>query len=90
MTAFTLGGAIWLLCGVALMAFIWKIGLGLLKGMSSLLPPPPPSGEMRKVDVRYRCTVCGVEIRMTQAPDEDPPAPKHCMEEMVVMAPRFE
>jgi hypothetical protein len=90
MIAITLGRIIWLFFGLLLMVGIWKIGLGLLKGMSSLLPPPPPSGEMRKIDVRYRCTVCGVEIRMTMAPDEDPPPPKHCMEEMVVMAPRFE
>jgi hypothetical protein len=34
------------------------------------------------VSRRYRCTSCGVELKMTAAPDEDPPPPRHCMEEM--------
>jgi hypothetical protein len=53
-------------------------------------PPPPPAGEMRKVNVKYRCTVCGLELKMMLAPDEDPPPPKHCLEDMVVVAPLFE
>jgi hypothetical protein len=31
--------------------------------------------------------VCGVELRMTMAPDEDPPPPRHCMEDMEFVAP---
>jgi hypothetical protein len=67
--------------------FIWKVGLAMLRSMTSLMPPPPPAGEMRRINVRYRCDVCGVELRLTMAPDEDPPPPKHCTEEMIVVAP---
>ena len=45
---------------------------------------------MRKINVRYRCGVCGLEIRLTMAPDEDPPPPKHCLEDMDLVAPIFE
>jgi hypothetical protein len=55
--------------------------------MTSTLPPPPPSGEMRRINVRYRCSSCGTELRMTMAPDQDPPPPKHCLEEMDLIAP---
>jgi hypothetical protein len=48
------------------------------------------AGEMRKVNVKYRCTVCGLELKMMLAPDEDPPPPRHCLEDMVVVAPLFE
>jgi hypothetical protein len=37
---------------------------------------------MRRVSLRYRCTSCGVELKVTIAPDEDPEPPRHCMDEM--------
>ena len=82
-----LGKIIWVLFGVALFYFIWKIGLGMLRGMTSTLPPPPPPGEMRRINVRYRCSSCGTELRMTMAPDQDPPPPRHCLEDMDLVAP---
>lgn len=81
------GYILWFLCGVVLFRFIWKVGLGMLRGMSSPLPAPPPTGEMRRINVRYRCGVCGVELRMVMAPDEDPPPPRHCLEDMDLVAP---
>lgn len=81
------GTYVWVGIGIVLMYFIWKVGLGMLRSMTSSMPPPPPSGEMRKINVRYRCSVCGTELRMVMAPDEDPPPPKHCMEDMDLMAP---
>ena len=45
---------------------------------------------MRKINVRYQCTVCGTELRMVLAPDEDPPPPKHCLEDMIVVAPLYD
>ena len=77
---------VWVLIGAVIFRLTWKVGFGMLKSMTSTLPPPPPSGEMRRINVRYRCSVCGVELRMTMAPDEDPPPPKHCMEDMELMA----
>ena len=78
---------VWVGVGLALVWLIWKVGLGMLRSMTSSLPPPPPSGEMRRINVRYRCTVCGMELKLTLAPDQDPPPPKHCLEEMQLVAP---
>ena len=82
------GTIVWVAIGFALVWFIWKIGLGMLRSMTSSLPPPPPSGEMRRINVRYRCGVCGVELRLTMAPDEQPPPPRHCMEDMELIVPK--
>ena len=84
------GAVIWFAIGGLLFFFIWKVGLAMLKSMTMATPPPLPAGEMRRINVRYRCGVCGVELRMVMAPDEDPPPPKHCLEEMEFVAPIFE
>ena len=81
---------LWVLGGLVIGYVLWKTGVGMLRSFTSPLPPPPPAGEMRKVNVRYRCTVCGLEIKLTLAPDEDPPPPRHCMEDMVVQAPLYD
>ena len=81
------GTIVWVGIGLALVWFIWKVGLGMLRSMTSSLPPSPPSGEMRRINVRYRCSVCGMELKLTLAPDQDPPPPKHCLEEMQFVAP---
>jgi hypothetical protein len=86
----SLSAVVWALVGLVIAYVVWKTGIALLRSMSSPLPPPPPAGEMRRVNVRYRCDVCGMELRMTMAPDEDPPAPTHCLEEMVLVAPVME
>ncbi len=82
------------------MPVFWKVGLGLLfayvvlrlgfwflRGLANPLPEPPPAGEMRRVNLRYRCSICGVEVRMTAAPDEEPEPPRHCLEDMELVAP---
>ncbi len=84
------GTIIWVGCGILIGVFLWKTGIGLLRSMTTPLPPPPPPGEMRRVNVRYRCSVCGLEIKLTLAPDEDPPPPKHCLEDMSIVAPLYE
>ena len=84
------GTIIWWAGGGLLLLGIWKAGLAMLKSMTSPTPAPPPPGEMRRINVRYRCGVCGVELKMTMAPDEDPPPPKHCLEDMDMIAPVIE
>ena len=83
----SIGTIIWFLLGIILFRGIWKIGLGMLKSMTSTLPAPPPAGEMRRINVRYRCGVCGVELRVVMAPAQDPPPPRHCLEDMDFVAP---
>ena len=81
---------LWVLGGVVLGVVLWKAGIGMLRSVTRPLPPPPPAGEMRKINARYRCDVCGVELKMTMAPDDDPPPPKHCLEDMVEVAPLYD
>jgi hypothetical protein len=64
-----------------------RLGLMMLGGLARPVPEPPPAGELRKVKIQYRCTICGAEVRMTVAPDEEPQAPRHCQEDMDLVAP---
>ena len=81
---------LWVLAGLVMGFVIWKTGIALLRSMSSPTPEPPPTGELRRVNRRYRCDVCGVELRLTMAPDEDPPPPRHCLEDMTEIAPLYD
>ena len=72
------------------LAFAWvvlKLGFWFLRGLANPLPGPPPAGEMRRINLRYRCSICGVEVKMTAAPNEEPEPPRHCLEDMELVAP---
>ena len=72
---------------VVVAVLILRIGLAMLRGLAIPVPEPPPAGELRKVKIAYRCSICGAEVRMTIAPDEDPQAPRHCLEDMILITP---
>lgn len=74
---------------VAFMAayLIFRVGMSLLRALATPLPEPPPAGELRKVKITYRCPICGTEVRMTAATDEDPEPPRHCQADMDLIAP---
>lgn len=76
-----------LVVAVAAGGFIFKIGFAMLGGMAQPVPEPPPAGELRKVKIQYRCSICGSELRMTVANDEMPDPPRHCLEDMDLVAP---
>ena len=82
-----MGTVINIVIAVAAFYFIMRFGLKMLGGFSQSVAEPPPPGEMRKVKLNYRCDICGSEARMTMAPDEDPPAPRHCLDDMVLITP---
>lgn len=82
-----MGTVINVIIAIAVFYLIMRTGLKLLAGFSQPMAEPPPPGEMRKVKLNYRCDVCGSEARMTMAPDEDPPAPRHCLEDMRLITP---
>ena len=82
-----LATVIWLIGAIIVTVVVAKVGWGMLRSVTTPLPPPPPAGELRKVDLRYRCSVCGMEIRLTKASEEDPEPPRHCQEEMDLVAP---
>ena len=65
---------------------IFRAGIAVLKGMVRPMPEPPPPGELRRVKLRYRCPVCGMELRVTSAANEEPIPPRHCMDEMDLVA----
>jgi len=90
MFAISVGRVVWIGFGLLLMVILWKTGMAMLTALSAPPAPPPEPGDLRKVNMRYRCDVCGVELRLLLAPDDDPPPPKHCLEEMIVMAPLFD
>ena len=71
-------------------AAVWlmfKIGFTMLGGLAQPVPEPPPAGELRKVKIMFRCSICGTEVRMTTANDEMPEPPRHCLEDMDLVAP---
>ncbi len=72
---------------VAVMMIILRVGIAMLRGLATPLPEPPPPGELRKVKLLYRCSICGTEVRMTTANDEVPEPPRHCLEDMDLVAP---
>lgn len=82
-----MGDVFRVLIAVGVGALILWIGFVMLRGLARPVPEPPPPGELRKVKIAYRCSLCGAEVRMTVAPDEDPQPPRHCQEDMDLVAP---
>jgi uncharacterized protein (DUF58 family) len=86
----------WLLTRASLVALVvaalavlllFKMGFAMLGGLAQPVPEPPPAGELRKVRITYRCSICGTEVRMTVANDEMPDPPRHCLEDMDLVTP---
>ena len=90
------GLAAWLLTRASPLAVIVAVGAGwlifragfaVLGGLARPVPEPPPPGELRKVKIVFRCSICGTEVRMTLANDEMPDPPRHCQEDMELVTP---
>jgi len=79
-------GAGTVVAAVLVGALILRVGWFFLQQFATPPPPPPDPGTLRKVRLTYRCPVCGAEVRMTSAASEDPEPPRHCMEEMELVA----
>ena len=86
----------WLLTKASLVALViaalavwvlFKVGFVMLGGLARPVPEPPPAGELRKVKIMFRCSICGTEVRMTTANDEMPEPPRHCLEDMDLVTP---
>ena len=78
-----------LLIAVVIALVVWRLGLFVLRSIAHA-PEPPAARELRKVNLRYRCSICGAEVKMVQASEELPEPPRHCMEDMDLVAPPFE
>ena len=76
---------------VAIVAFVLIMRFGMCdRGGAGPAPPPPDAGMLRRVNLRYRCSVCLAEVKMVQATEELPVPPRHCQEDMDLVAPPFE
>ena len=75
-----------ILMAIAVAMVLLRMGLAVLRTLATPLPEPPPVGELRKVKLQYRCSLCGTEVRMTVATDESPDPPRHCMDDMELTA----
>ena len=87
----TIGRAVGTVVNIAIavgagLAILW-VGLFFLRAFATPLPEPPPAGELRKVKLTYRCEICGTEVRMTAATTETPDPPRHCQDDMTLVAP---
>jgi hypothetical protein len=82
-----MGLVVHLLIAVLIFVVVLGVGVVILRLLGRGQPQPPPIGEMRKVDLRYRCDLCGAEVRMTLADDEMPEPPRHCQDEMRLVTP---
>ena len=94
-----LGAALWFLTranplavvvAVLAVGLIMAVGYRVLAGFGHPVPEPPPAGELRKVRLMFRCSICGTEVRMTAANDEVPDPPRHCLEDMEMVAPLYD
>ncbi len=74
-----------LLVAIAAFVLIMRIGMMMLGGLAKKYETPEP-GKLRRVNLRYRCSVCYAEVKMVQASEELPPPPRHCQEEMDLVA----
>lgn len=66
---------------------IIRTGVFFLQSFATPPPPPPDPGTLRKVKLVYRCNMCGAEVRMTAAAEEDPEPPRHCADDMQLVTP---
>jgi len=78
-----------LIVAIAAFVLMMRLGMLILGGLARPHPPPDP-GEIRRVNLRYRCSICLTEVKMVQATEEMPMPPRHCQEDMDLVAPTFE
>ena len=70
------------LTAVVTAAVLLRVGVGILRALAAPPAAPPVAGKLRRVKLLYRCELCGTEVRMTTATEENPDPPRHCMENM--------
>ena len=75
---------------VLIVAVLVKLGWVMIGGLAAPIPDPAEAGQLRKVKLLYRCSVCGAEVKMTVAASEDPEPPRHHLEDMDLVAPTIE
>jgi hypothetical protein len=77
--------AIKIIIAVVAFAVIVRLGLVFIRALATPVPEPD-EGELRRVNLKYQCSVCGAQVRMTKAGEDLPPPPRHCMEDMELLS----
>ena len=73
------------ICAVGFLVIL-RVGLFFIRALAA----PVPSfeqGELRRVNLKYQCSICGAEVKMTKAGEDLPPPPRHCLEDMQLVSP---
>jgi hypothetical protein len=84
-----MGFLVKLAIAIVVFVLIMRVGMAIIGGLATPHPPPDP-GIIRRVNLRYRCSICLTEVKMVQATEELPMPPRHCQEDMDLVAPTFE
>ncbi|HEX5587713.1 MAG TPA: hypothetical protein VFZ17_10415 [Acidimicrobiia bacterium] len=74
-----------ILIAVAVAVTLYVIGASMLRKFHVAPPAEPDPDDIKPVNLRFRCIVCGAEVTMTAAQEGDPEAPRHCREDMVLV-----
>lgn len=77
------------LVAVAVFAVLMRVGVMVIAGLARPQPKAEP-GEVRKVNLRYRCSICLTEVKMVAATEDLPPPPRHCLEDMDLITSPYE
>ncbi len=64
-------------------AVVW-LGFVVLRGLARPVDKADEAtaSDVEEEDLRFRCGLCGMEVRVTRSPGEHVKAPRHCREEM--------
>ena len=79
------GTVLRIVLGVAVALTIYVIGASMLRKFQVAPPEEPDPDDIKPVNLQFRCIVCGAEVTMTAAQGDDPEAPRHCREDMVLV-----
>ena len=78
----------WIVSAI-IVVVVFRTGFKMLRALATPLREPN-DGELRKVNLRYKCSNCGTELRITSSTEDEPAPPRHCMEDMEVVPSKFD
>ncbi len=64
---------------------VYVLGARMIAKFKAAPPEEPDPDDVKPVNLRFRCQVCGAEVTMTAAHDDEPDPPRHCREDMVLV-----
>ena len=82
-----LATVIWLLGALVVAFVVWKVGHRDAAQPDHAAAAAAPGRRAAQGQPALPLHVCGMEIRLTRATDEDPEPPRHCQEDMDLVAP---